>query len=413
MKILHTVESYLPLQHGMSEVVRQISEYLVKKGHEVVVATSYCKQRDVSQINGVEIKSFKISGNFVNGYSGEIEEYKKYILNSNFDIISNFAAQQWATDLCFEILPNIQAKKYFIPTGFSKLKNNEYSTYFNKMKTWMQYYDLNIFLSSNYQDVQFAKEAGINKIELIPNGASYSEFIENHSNFSIRNYLKLKPRTKIILHIGSYTGLKGHDDALKIYLKTKQKDTALVFVGENFEIGEGYYFKKKIKWFNTPFDNKKSRKKILSCFLYFLKHLFVSKLNSVYIIALKRQDLVETFKQADLFLFPSQIECSPVVLFEACAAKTPFIVTNVGNSEEIVAWTGGGIVMPTYIDKFGYSRPYISESAQIISRILQNTQMMSSLSENGFKNWIRSFTWEKIAEKYEKIYLSKHNYFNI
>ena len=101
----------------MSEVVRQISEYLVKKGHEVVVATSYCKQRDVSQINGVEIKSFKISGNFVNGYSGEIEEYKKYILNSNFDIISNFAAQQWATDLCFEILPNIQAKN-LIKTRF-------------------------------------------------------------------------------------------------------------------------------------------------------------------------------------------------------------------------------------------------------------------------------------------------------
>ena len=40
MKILHTVESYLPARHGMSEVVRQVSERLVAKGHEVTVATS-------------------------------------------------------------------------------------------------------------------------------------------------------------------------------------------------------------------------------------------------------------------------------------------------------------------------------------------------------------------------------------
>ena len=40
MKILHTVELYHPSQGGMQEVVKQISERLVKLGHEVTVATT-------------------------------------------------------------------------------------------------------------------------------------------------------------------------------------------------------------------------------------------------------------------------------------------------------------------------------------------------------------------------------------
>ena len=35
MKILHTVEFYHPSQGSMQEVVRQISERLVKLGHKV------------------------------------------------------------------------------------------------------------------------------------------------------------------------------------------------------------------------------------------------------------------------------------------------------------------------------------------------------------------------------------------
>lgn len=404
MKILHTVESYLPLKHGMSEVVRQISEYLVKKGHEVVVATSYYEERKSNYINGVEIISFKISGNYVDGYHGEITNYKEYLLNSNFDVISNFAAQQWASDLCFDILPYIKGKKFFIPTGFSKLYNKEYSDYFYKMKVWMKEYNMNIFLSNNYRDVQFAKNAGITKMELIPNGASYSEFMLNKENFSIRQFLKLDLKTKIFLHIGSYTGLKGHEEALKIFLKMRKKNSALVFIGENFDVGEGYYFKKRINWFTTPFNKKMSKKKIISCLIFYLKHFFNPNFNKIHVMSLERSKLIQTLKQADLLLFPSQIECSPIVLFEACASKTPFFVTKVGNAEEIISWTEGGVLLPTYVDKSGYSRPHINASAQVISKILKNIELMNAFSENGFINWKNNFTWEIIAEKYENLY---------
>jgi len=63
MKILHTVESYLPSRHGMQEVVTQLSEKLVLMGHDVTVATSYDENRKSNIINGVKIADFNIKGN--------------------------------------------------------------------------------------------------------------------------------------------------------------------------------------------------------------------------------------------------------------------------------------------------------------------------------------------------------------
>ena len=40
MRILHTANTYAPSLDGVAEVVRNISERLVKRGHEVHVATS-------------------------------------------------------------------------------------------------------------------------------------------------------------------------------------------------------------------------------------------------------------------------------------------------------------------------------------------------------------------------------------
>src|SRR5687767_4036163 len=65
MKILHTVQLYHPHKGGSEEVVRQISERLVARGHDVTVATGWDPRRQSKQLNGVKIRSFKIMGNEV------------------------------------------------------------------------------------------------------------------------------------------------------------------------------------------------------------------------------------------------------------------------------------------------------------------------------------------------------------
>jgi glycosyltransferase involved in cell wall biosynthesis len=119
---------------------------------------------------------------------------------------------------------------------------------------------------------------------------------------------------------------------------------------------------------------------------------------------LQRNQIVASYQQADLFLFPSNIECSPIVLFEAIASKTPFLVTNVGNSKEIIEWTKGGELLPTNIDENGLSHADIPRSAKLLSNVLKDPNKIIKMKENGYANWLERFTWEKIAEQYEQLY---------
>src|SRR5207302_2380480 len=76
----------------------------------------------------------------------------------------------------------------------------------------------------------------------------------------------------------------------------------------------------------------------------------------VFYMDLPRSELVQAFMAADLFVFASNIEYSPLVLFESAAAGTPFLSAPVGNAEEIARWTGGGLICPAKIDARGYTR---------------------------------------------------------
>jgi glycosyltransferase involved in cell wall biosynthesis len=385
MKILHTVESYYPEIGGMPEVVKQLSERLVALGHEVTVATRVTEKRTAIRINGVKIQAFQLSGNAVEGITGDAKAYEQFLLQSDFDIITNFAAQQWATDLALPILSKIKAKKVFVPTGFSGLFWPNYKGYYEQMKTWMKVYDLNVFLSNNYRDINFARENDITKNTIIPNGAGADEFLPA-SKMNIREKLGITPDAFFILHVGSYTGVKGHAEAIRIYLKSKIRNGVLVFIG----------FK------HTDFiQYVKFNKRFL---LWKILNFFPRK---KYIITLlSREDTVAAYKAADLFLFPSKIECSPIVLFEAMASETAFLSTDVGNAAEIVEWSDGGEILPTFIDEQGFSCACINESAEQLNKLYEDDEKRKQLAKKGFQSWEKKFSWEIITKRYEQMYLN-------
>jgi hypothetical protein len=97
MNILHTVEFYSPHVGGAQEVVKQISERLARRGHSVTVATTRISGRPKGPVNGVHVEEFAVSGNEVSGFRGEVERYQDFLLGSGFDIMMNYAAQQWPT----------------------------------------------------------------------------------------------------------------------------------------------------------------------------------------------------------------------------------------------------------------------------------------------------------------------------
>jgi len=389
MKILHTVESYEPSTGGMQEVVKQISERLVKMGHSVTVATSKHPARSNDFINGVKIEEFDITGNWVTGMHGDMQTYQDYLLHSDFDIITNFAAQQWATDLMLPLLKEIKAKKVFVPTGFSALSVPEYSVYFEKMKDWMKQYDMNLFQSDSYQDIAYARKHGITKIKIIPNGASAEEFLSPDET-DIRKDLGISKDQFLILHVGSHTGQKGHAEAIDIFSRSDLENATFIIVGSVFSLF--CYGSCKFREFIFRLDPRNQFRN---------RHLLILSLN--------RKQIVELYKAADLFLFPSNIECSPIVLFECMASGTPFLTTDVGNAKEIIDWSGGGALLPTIKDTFGYSHADIEQSIKLLERLFNDPIRRAIMKEEGFKKWQTHFSWETIAKQYELLYLKLLN----
>jgi glycosyltransferase involved in cell wall biosynthesis len=387
MKILHTVESYTPAQTGMAEVCRQISERLADKGHDVTVATTKLSDRKSDVINNVKIIEFSINGNFVRGISGEVEKYEQFLINSDYDIVTNFAAQQWASELAFPLLNRIKGKKVFVPTGFSALYMRSYKKYYLLMPNWMKQYDMNVFLSNDYRDINFARQNEIDKIIVIPNGADEREFL-NNSGINFRNKYGISKDEFLILHVGSRTGFKGHYEALKIFGKAIITNAVFVMIGNE----SGGTYKNLMKLFDIK--------------LYLFKKNNEQRIRNkkVIVIETSRAETVRAFIEADLFLFPSNIECSPLVLFECMASKTPFMATDVGNAREITEWSNCGVVMPTKHIR-GLSRARINEGTLLLEELYSNNSQRLSMAESGFKAWQEKFTWDKIADKYEKLYL--------
>ncbi len=412
MKILHTVESYLPARHGMSEVVRQVSERLVARGHEVTVATRSDPARMSDRIEGVRVQEFDVQGKSAVGVWGDVSGYQRYLLATDADVIVNFAAQQWATDLMLPLLPRLKASKVFVPTGFSALGDPSFAGYFASMGEWMRSYDACVFLSDSYRDIDFARREGVEHIAIIPNGAAAEEF-DRPRDPGLRARLGIPEDHFLVLHVSGYLSVaKGQAEALEIFSGSQLQDATLLLVSPDFahslarsltprQLARGLYHLLRGKGlralaFPTQLQVMKRlrRRRNRSARRQVLGH------------ALSREDTVSAFLEADLLLFPSWIECSPLVLFEAAASRTPYLVTDVGNAAEIIRWTGGGRLLsghPSH-DREGSVLADVAAGSAALDALRADERTRQQMAASAHEAWRRHFTWERITDQYETLY---------
>lgn len=380
MKILHTASSYYPVVDGVSQVMQQLSEGMVKLGHQVTVVTGFIPYRKKTQINGVEIRQFKIKGNEVVGMNGEVKKYQDYVLKNEFDIILNFACQQWTVDAFWPIIDKVKAKKILVPCGFSAFYWPEYQPYFKKMPDYLRKYDWLLFSSDNYRDINFCRQHQIKNFSVIPNGASVNEFLKTKRGKFKKKY-KLNDKF-MILTVSSHSKLKGHLDCIKAFAKAKIKNSVLVIIG-SFSKRHGC---------------------LLKCLWEAKKNNLWSK-NKILVFDVSRKEVVWTFLDADLFIFASNVECSPLVLFEAMASRTAFLTTPAGNAKEIIDWSRGGLLIKSKkVNGLVYAD--IDDFVSKIKKLYTDNHLRNKLAENGFKTWQKRFTWQKIIKDHEKLYLS-------
>jgi len=384
LKILHTVEFYHPSRGGAQELVKRISELLVRRGHEVTVATTRLPERRETVINGVRIAEFGISGNSARGFRGDTLDYFKLLRSGGFDVMMNYAAQQWATDLVLPIVDQIPYRKVLSPCGFSGLFWPEYGPYFRMLPERLRLYDHLIFHSRTYRDIGLAQQHGLSHLSVIPNGAAYEEFGTPDKTF--RERYGIPKDRPLLLTVGSHTFLKGHELCMRALRKAQIGPATLVVIGNTLPnlscLPQCSSLARNVRWTTL------GRKQVL-------------------LVDPPREDVVAAYHAADLFLFGSNIECSPIVLFEAMASRTPFISTACGNAGEIAAWSGSGTIIPTRHTSGGLVTGKTTDMARAIERMLADPSKRERQAEAGYQAWRRDFTWETIAEQYERVYLNQ------
>jgi glycosyltransferase involved in cell wall biosynthesis len=340
------------------------------------------RERTSARLDGVAIEEFDVAGNTAHGIKGEADRYQEFLRSGGFDLMLNYAGQQWATDLALPILDEIPYTKLLAPCGFSGLFLPEYTGYFERLPEALARYDRIVVHSGGYRDAEFVQSHELGHAHVIPNGAAAEEF-EDVAAGSFRERHGIAPDVPLLLSVGSHTGMKGHGLVLKAFAHARIGTAVLVLIGN----GE--------RWHGC----------LPACTVR-RRTLSVRALGRKRVLLLDppRDEVLQAYAAADLFVFGSRIECSPLVLFEAAAAGTPFVSVPAGNAAEIAAWTGGGVIVSGSVDGRGLVDGNVSEFARAVERLIADGDQRAALGAAGRRAWRARFRWDLIAERYEELY---------
>ena len=420
MKLLLCAEFFHPSVGGVQEVVRQLAIRMVEAGHDVTVATSFLATRESDSYRGIHIRSFDISGNQVNGMSGDVAIYQKFLLESDFNLLFVYAAQQWTFDALWEILPALQMRKVLVPCGYSGLMNPAYRGYFERLPSILGQFDALVYHAQDYRDYKFGQQHGLERVAVvIPNGADDREF-SVMPDPGFRKRQEIPEHAITILTVGTLNGAKGHLEVASAFRKIDLKERSAVLLLNGNRMPNqpssstlGYRINRFIRYSrtNNPVRVAKTVARIILSlagikFGYFaelekcLRHINKRSDRRVIQCDLNRDDLIQAYLAADLFVFASNIEYSPLVLYEACAAGLPFLSVSVGNAREISLWTSGGEVIDVDPDKEGMIKVSPERLAENIERLLIDHARLRALGKAGREAWQSRFNWEGLASEY-------------
>lgn len=362
MKILLTVEFYWPHVGGAEEVSRRIAEGLAARGHAVHVATRRDPGRKSQCHNGVNIHEFAVGGNEVKGLSGDVGAYRTFLRSFECDVLVNYAAQSWTTDVAMQELARVEARRtVLVACGYSglstPLRRMAYRHYFERLPQRLRQYDLVIYHAEHFRDAQFGRRHGIRHYRVIGNGVNVKEFALPRGRFRRAHELGDRP---LLVNVSNHYALKGHDRFLRLAQAMRGRAAAFV-LGRNAAPA----------WQNCyPL-----------CVAAGAAGMFG-------VLDGARGTVVSAMRDADLVVFTSRSEVAPLVLLEAAAAATPWVSFDVGNARELA---GGRVVTSQ------------DELTETVRALLGDAPERSRLAAEGLA-FAQEQDWSRKIDDYERAF---------
>ena len=300
----------------------------------------------------------------------------------------NYAAQQWTADAFFEVMDKVNGAKIFVPCGYSALYDPAYTEYFERLPDILNAYDATVYLSDDYRDINFAREHGVNNTKLIPNGADENEFanlLTHEEKTMFKN--RYGVGGLVLVTVGNYTGEKGHKELLEVFRKLPVSKATLLSIG-TLKPHDGYFDEFERQAWGINQSRKHIGKRV------------------VMIDGTDRATVLQALKSADIFVFLSNIEASPLVMFEAAAAGLPFIATAAGNNREIASWIKSGVIVKTRERPNGRVAADMKDTLWQLTRLAHSREKQRHLGQVGREIVQKKYTWDKLTDEYIRLYES-------
>lgn len=407
MNILLCCEHFHPSIGGVQKMMYELGVRFVKQGHKVTVATGWRSDRKQKAVDGIDIISFRIAGNATSGMKGELQAYQNFLINGRFDFLLVMAAQQWTFDAMLSVLEKIPYKKFHIPCGYSGFYLRRYKKYYKAMSAHLRKFDQLIYNASKYRDIDYARRNGVTNISVIPAGASEFEFVEGNAG-KIREELGVNEDRFLYLSVGAPAFNKGHKEILQAYLLLEVPFASTLVLNGNYDKPLQITMRNAISSPREIFKEMAMRALGRSSYnIIRLARRNRDPKKRIIFSNLEREKLIHLFFSADLFLFASHVEYSPLVIYECLAAGLPFLSIPVGNVDEIVKWSGGGVICAGTISKKGYSLATPVTFSREMRNLSLDQARRAGLSTAGRQAWLERFTWGAIAKQIEALVTAK------
>ena len=357
MKLVFTVERYRPFIGGAELVTQRVAEGLSRRGHEVIVVTT--GRRSTEELDGVRVERFRGAGNGMRGLRGQAGDAVDLIRALRPDVLLNYAAQTWPTDVCLPLLDDPDRPAMVLaPCGFSALGLPRWAGYFARLRERLPLYDALIFHSARYRDWDFAVAAGAEHRHVIPNGA-------DPAVASRRPPARLAPGQRLLVTVSNHYRIKGH----------------ATFARTVRELRDSHEVRGVIV---AP--PRRGLEALRGCHPHCrLRHALpgsgVDLLDGRH-----RETVLGVIASADALLLPSTVECSPLVILEAMAASVPWVSYDVGNVRELA----GGLIA---------DGP--EELVRLTGEVLSGRH--PGLGAAGAQAWRRQHQWDGIRDRYEAV----------
>ena len=377
MRILMLSWEYPPrIVGGLGRVVHDLSHRLIKDGHDVTVVTyrdgnvPYFEDDDGVKVYRVD--NFMIQpNNFIDwimqlnfnmvAKTGEI-----IASEGNFDVIHAhdwlvaYAAKTLKTSFNIPLVSTIHATE----AGRNGGIREEQQKYINDTEWMLTYESSEVIVNSNYMKSELQRLFGLpfEKINVIPNGVSPSNFTVNERDYDFRRQYAMD-NEKIILFMGRLVYEKGVQHLIGAMPKILDNyhDAKLIIAGKGGMLGE---LQAEVN--SLGLGNK----------VYFTGHLTPKQVQKMY-------------KCADVAVFPSTYEPFGIVAIEAMLSGVPTVVTDIGGLNEIVEHGVTG--MKSYA---GNS----NSLADSILALLFDHKLCDTVVKNAKQKVKTTYNWTKIAQ---------------